>query len=284
MRFCLTTFILITFVNQDVAQTPLGIYQNSTSTEFNVIDCFNTLNYTNIFKSDSVKSNSILKGYTIWRTVSLENKNNQQLFNSTNNCTQIGLFEIIKFGLFEKKLNAFASDNFNDTKNSHLTSKQLLKSVSYCDSNETTIFDSQGNEQKSMVVEKGYFLGKHIKSYILKENWFINSYSGKLEKKIIGLAPLVYNKKTEKIVPLFWLYFKEWQHLFEMFEAKNYVSENIITYKDIFINNYFISKISKENNLNDKAVNATNKKKDNLLESELIKEKINNQEADLFQH
>ena len=194
------------------------------------------------------------------------------------------MFEIIKFGLFEKKLNAFASDNFNDTKKSHLNTKQLLQTIAYCDSSETTLFDSQGNEQKSKIIEKGYFAGKDIKSYLLKENWFINSYSGKLEKKIIGIAPLILNKKTEKNMPLFWLYFNEWQDLFDMFEAKNYVSESIITYKDVFINNYFISKISKENNLNDKAVNSANKGKDNFLESELIKEKINNQEADLFQY
>lgn len=283
MRICITFLLLFNFILAS-SQKPSGVLFNSSYFEFNVIDCFKTEIYIATFSSDSLKANSIFNGHTIWRTISLDNINNQQLFNSTNKCTQIGLFEIIKFGLFEKRLNAFSSDNFNNTKNSNLNKQQLLQLIYFTDSTETIAFDSKGIEQKTMVIQTGYLLGKHIKSYLLKENWFINSYSGKLEKKIVGIAPLILNKKTEKIIPLFWLYFNEWQSLFALFEAKNYISDNKISYKDVFINNYFISKISKENNLSNRSINSTNKGKDNVIESELIKEKINNQEADLFQY
>jgi len=283
MRICITFLLLFNFILAS-SQKPSGVLFNSSYFEFNVIDCFKTENYIATFSSDSLKANSIFNGHTIWRTISLDNINNQQLFNSTNKCTQIGLFEIIKFGLFEKRLNAFSSDNFNNTKNSNLNKQQLLQLIYFIDSTEIIAFDSKGIELKTMVIQTGYLLGRHIKSYLLKENWFINSYSGKLEKKIVGIAPLILNKKTEKIIPLFWLYFNEWQSLFALFEAKNYICDNKISYKDVFINNYFISKISKENNLSNRSINSTNKGKDNVIESELIKEKINNQEADLFQY
>lgn len=148
MRFCLLLLMLTIYKANYLSQTPTGIYDNKTTSEFNVIDCFKTKNFSNKFTQDSLKSNSIFIGNTIWRTISLENKTNQQLFNATNKCIQVGLFEIIKFGLFEKKLNAFSSDVFNNTKNTHLNEKQLFSIIGYCDSSETTVFDSYGNEKK----------------------------------------------------------------------------------------------------------------------------------------
>ena len=81
---------------------------------FNVKDCFAGSAFVSNFKKENFKPNYILKGQTLWRTISLENKQNNLLFSSDNKCTQISLIEIIKFGLFEKKLNAFSEENFND--------------------------------------------------------------------------------------------------------------------------------------------------------------------------
>ncbi len=266
-------------------QSGAGVWTNGKYTnDYTVLDCFKNSKYQGIFKADTIKSNYVLKGQKIWRTINLENKENQRILNSTSKCSDIGLFEIMKFGLFQKKLNAFSSDNFNETKSNHLTEVQLLNMIVFRDTSIIPVFDSDGNEKKEISITNRYMFGTDIKSFLMKENWVINNYSGQLEKNIIGIAPLIYDKKTSKVVPLFWIYYLEWKELLSSFEAKNYYSDEPITFNDVFTRKLFISLISKENNLFDRSVKATNHGKDFYLESELIKERVINYEEDLFHH
>ncbi|MBA2611965.1 MAG: hypothetical protein H0U95_08345 [Bacteroidetes bacterium] len=252
--------------------------------EYNVADCFRDSLFYSGFSSKPFKPNYVLKGSPIWRTISLENKKNKLLLSVDKKCEQISLMEVIKFGLFEKKLNAFYSDNFNEAEKNVMSAKQLSVALSLKDSTKVTSFDANGNETKNIVVEKRYIMAKDIVNYLIKEDWIINNYSGRLEKYIIALAPLVRDKKTDKVVPLFWLYYPEWQGLFNAFEAKNYLSDQKINYRDVFEKNYFSSQISKENNLFDRAVKSTYHGQDAFLESEIIKERARNFESDLFQN
>lgn len=276
---------LITFKlhHRCIAQEP-SVFQAGSYNDYTVADCFKNSKYKGTFKADTIKSNYILKGQKIWRTINLENKDNEQLFNNTSKCNKIGLFEIIKFGLFTKKLNAFSSDNFNEVASHHLNEKQLLKIISFEDSTSNTVFDADGNETTESVSTKRFLFGSDVKSYVVKENWITNNYSGKLEKVIIGIAPLNIDKKTGKTMPLFWLYYPEWKELFASFEARNYYSEKQITFDEVLNRKLFTSTISKENNLFDRSVKSTNKGADFQIESEGIKEKIMNYEDDLFQH
>ncbi len=259
-----------------------GVGGPGTYTEYTVKDCFKDSLFYSGFNSRPFKPNYILKGSTIWRTINLENKQNKLLLSVDKKCEQISLIEVIKFGLFEKKLNAFNSDNFNEVEKTVLSAKQLSVALSFKDSSEITSFDAGGNETKNTVVEKRYIVAKDIVNYLIKEDWIVNSYSGKLEKYIVAFAPLVRDKKTDKTVPLFWLYYLEWQGLFNAFAAKNYLSDEPITYRDVFERNYFASQISKENNLFDRSVKSVNHGQDPYLESEIIKEKARNFESDLF--
>lgn len=116
------------------------------------------------------------------------------------------MFEIIKFGLFQKKLNAFSSDNFNETKNYHLTENQLLKIIINNDTSIISVFDSDGNEKKETSITNRYFYGTDIKGYLIKENWILNSYSGELEKIMIGIAKrFVFPIRFHKYI---WIYLK----------------------------------------------------------------------------
>ena len=273
------------FLNSLYSQGPAGVWNNGKySADFTVLDCFKNSKYQGVFKADTIKSNYVLKGQKIWRTINLEDKENQLILNSTGKCTDVGLFEIIKFGLFQKKLNAFSSDNFNETKNYHLTEKQLLKILINNDTSIISVFDSDGNEKKETSITNRYFYGTDIKGYLIKENWIINSYSGELEKIMIGIAPLAYNKKFKKTMPLFWIYYPEWKELLSSFQAKNQYSNEEITFNDVFSRKLFISLISKENNIFDRSVKSTFHEKDFYLESELIKEKILMYEENLFHH
>ena len=268
------------------AQSNPSVYDNPTnySKDYTVSDCFKNVEYKGTFKADTIKSNYILKGQKIWRSISLQNKENELIFNHNGTCSEVNLFEIIKYGIFQKKLNVFSSDDFNEVKNHRLTQQQVTQLISFKDSSTNAVFDANGNQTTEVFKTNRYLMGSDIAYFLLKENWITNSRSGKLEKVIIGIAPLFYDQKTEKTRPLFWLYYPEWKELFSSFTAKNYYSEEHITFNDVLQRKLFISLISKESNVFDRTIKSTFRDRDFYLESENIKERIINYEEDLFSH
>jgi gliding motility associated protien GldN len=262
-----------------------GVFGNSKYYAFDVRDCFKNAKYTGRIFKDSVRAGNQMKGQRIWRTIGLEDRQNNQTFNtSSGNCAQIGLFEVIKFGILEKKLNAFSGDDFNAVGKTRMTEAQVILQITFRDTNEINVFDADGVETKSVTIENRYYNNSDIKTYLMKEDWVVNSHTGKLEKKIVGIAPLVYERKSEKTMPLFWLYYNEWKELLASFEAKNYYTEEPLTYFDIFERRYFISQISKESNIFDRKVKMYKHGQELHLENEIIKNQLHNSEKDLFQH
>ncbi|PBQ33062.1 hypothetical protein CNR22_15175 [Sphingobacteriaceae bacterium] len=251
---------------------------------YSVKECFQAPKFTPGFKADSIAPNRVLKGIRIWRSVSLENRENQLVLNGTNKCEDMGLLEIIKFGVFEKGLHVFSSDDFNDAARTRIDKKTFKTLLLLNDSISMPAFDEKGEPVASGASLKKYLMGNDIKSYLIKEDWITNSYSGKTEKYIVGIAPLVYDSKTEKTVPLFWIYYPEWKSLLSAFKAKNVYTHEGINFAEVFAKRLFVSQISKESNVFDRGIKAYKHGSDTYLESELIKEKLNNAESDLFQH
>lgn len=234
------------------------------------------------FRADTIKANYVLKGEKIWRTISLENRQNNKVFNAGSKCSEVGLFEVMKFGIFLRQLNAFSSDDFNETKISRLSPEQILKILEVHDTSMVDVFDAEGNKVTETIINNRYLYSSDISCFLLKEDWIINSYTGKMEKHIIGIAPLVFDKKLQKTVPLFWLYYPEWKSLFASFEARNFYTDQPVSYHDVFVNRYFISVISKQSNLFDRNIKTVSHGKDIYAESDAIYEKQNKDLEDMF--
>ncbi len=279
-----TKFLYLFLFVSFIFKAQPGVMNNPIYTgEYTVVDCFRDNNYKGIFKADTIKSNYLMSGTKIWRLINLENKENEIIFNSTSKCSKIGLFEIIKFGIFAKKLHVFSSDNFNETKNTLLSNNNIIKIISLNDSSIVSVYDGDGVEKIEKHFEKRYLNGTDIKSFIVKENWVINNYSGKLEKVVIGVAPVFFNKTIQENAPLFWLYYDEWKELLASFEAKNYYSNSEISFYDVFEKKLFVSKIIKNENIKDVFLKTLKRGNDFESESELIKERLINMEEDLFE-
>lgn len=266
------------------AQEGVGNPGNYNLPEYTVKDCFKDRKYVAGFKSDSIKRNYVLKGQQIWRTVSLNDPQNAVLFNSGNACVEVGLFEVIKFGLFEKHLRAFSGEEFSNAGVTLMKPESVVKAITLKDSVIIKSFDAEGNEIEQFRSARKYLQGSDIKSYLIKEDWILNSYTGKTEKYTIAIAPIVFDEKSGKNIPLFWLYYPEWKCLFASFEAKNFYSHESVSFDDVFTRKYFISRISRETNVFDRGLKATYHGEDVNLESERIKEKLRNAESDLFEH
>ncbi len=275
--------ICILLFRLTIQAQPGGIMSNTKyDGSFTVGDCYKKSTIITKFKADTIKSNYILKGEKIWRTINLENRQNQLSLNNGGKCSEVGLFEVMKFGLFVKHLNAFSSDDFNETKQHKLSNEQILKSITVHDTSVVDVFDANGDKTSETIIDNRYMYGQDIKSFILKEDWFINSYTGKIEKRIIGIAPLIFDNKQQKTVPLFWLYYAEWKQLFASFEARNFYSDQVISFDDVFMNKYFISVLSKQSNIFDRSIKTEVHGKDIYSEGEKIHEKLNTDQEDLF--
>ncbi len=276
------TLVFITIANNYCAQNK-DVFGNPIY-DFTVNNCFIDSLYKPSVTSKKVKSNKILKSTTYWRTISFEALEVETPKKKFKGCEQVSFFEIIKFGILEKNLKAFVSDDFSEAPKGFLSKEDFKKNLIYCDTVFESYFDEQGLEAKKTSIKKGYLSGNEVKSFLLKEDWYLDSYSGKLNKKIIGIAPLMVNKVSKKVLPICWIYFDEWLNFFKQFKTKNYLGDNGLTFYDALVDGVFKSKISKESNLKEVKVKNDRRGNQSLIESEFIKEKVRNSESDLFQY
>lgn len=260
-----------------------NVFAPATFYDRNVKDCFSNPAYRNTFKSYPSKYNDISLTNRVWRTIKLDNPENKNVYKDLSNCLQIGLIEIVKFGIFEKQLNVFGNSDFNSVQDSRMDRAQVLNGLKIQDTIFQLVYDASGNETNSATVENRFVFEKDVVAYLLKEDWAISAISGKLEKRIVGFAPMIRNK-FGFVIPLFWLYWQEWKELLSSFPVISKYKNEKSNYTEIFEKGYFISQVSKESNVFDRSIKSSKHAKDPLIESELIKEKILNTEMDLFQH
>jgi gliding motility associated protien GldN len=132
-----------------------------------------------------------------------------------------------------------------------------------------------------------WFKSSDIVQYRLKEDFFFDKERSVLDRRIIGIAPVIYNKDNNGNVTgfreLFWLYFPECRYVFQNFFVQNRNNDaQRMSFDDLFWKRMFQSYIIKETNLYDREIDSYKAGVDALLEAERIKEKIFTFEHDLW--
>ncbi len=132
-----------------------------------------------------------------------------------------------------------------------------------------------------------WYKSENIVQYKLKEDWFFDKERSVLDRRIIGIAPVVYkvdnNGNITGFRELFWLYFPECRYVFQNFFVQSRHNDSQrMSFDDLFWKRMFQSYIVKETNLYDREVDSYKAGVDALLESEKIKEKIFTFEHDLW--
>jgi len=164
---------------------------------------------------------------------------------------------------------------------------QPLKSYLYPDE-DSLVQDANGNWQAVYPPSDTlWFKSKDIIQYKIKEDWFFDKERSVLDRRIIGIAPVVYridgNGNIAGLRELFWLYFPECRYVFQNFFVQNRHNDSQrMSFDDLFWKRMFQSFIVKETNLYDRDIDSYKAGVDALLESERIKEKIFNFEHDLW--
>ena len=128
-----------------------------------------------------------------------------------------------------------------------------------------------------------------IVRYIIKEEWVFDKQRSQMEKRIIGIAPVM-NEFDEfgdikGVKTMFWLYFPECEYVFQRYAAlKQDFEPRVLTFTDLFRKRMFSTKVYQESSLDGKPIHQKNQGQDALLESERIKKQQETMEHDLWSY
>lgn len=135
--------------------------------------------------------------------------------------------------------------------------------------------------------DTNWILSIDIVQYRLKEDWFFDKERSMLDKRIIAMAPVVYDKDQEGQIKgtreLFWLYFPHCRFVLNNYFVYNPKNDaQWMSYDDLFWKRRFSSTIYKENNVFDRKIEQYKTGVDALYEADRIKEEIRTIEHDVW--
>lgn len=128
-----------------------------------------------------------------------------------------------------------------------------------------------------------------IVQYKIKEDCFFDKERSVQERRIIGIAPVIYQKDENGNISglrdLFWLYFPECRYVFQnYFLANRHNDAQRMSLDDLFWKRMFQSYIVKESNIYGRDIDTYQSGRDALLESHSIENIIKQIEADLWEY
>jgi gliding motility associated protien GldN len=140
------------------------------------------------------------------------------------------------------------------------------------------------------VYEERLFDPTSVLRYRVQEMWFFDKESSTMKVRILGIAPMI-QESTENAGrmierPMFWVYYPEARQLLANETAFAYGNDAANrSWEDVFETRYFNSYITKASNVLDQRIDRPERSgREQLLESEKIKQEIFNYEQDLWSY
>ena len=225
---------------------------------------------------ESLRESDILYERRIWQIIDVREKMNQIFM-----YPEKPFFEILK------KAHDSADLTFYSTEDDKFSTPLLPEEVKdiFFSSDTALIFDPESYDEDVVVVQNQINY-EQVKRFRVKEVWFFNSKTSRMEVRILGLAPIIDvlddagNYLYQK--PLFWVYYPELRKVLAHEEVYNVNQSSRITWEDIFERRQFSTTIFKENNVRDRRLNNYLTGRDALLEADKIKSGIFNYEHDVW--
>lgn len=226
----------------------------------------------------------------VWRVIDLREKMNLNLYYPTTPIDEarMSLIDLLLWGLNNEGLTVYNIED--DRFNQPILRAQVEANFGAGEENISYI-DENGDEQ-IQTVSIG-ITSSEVKQYWLKEDWFFDRQHSVMDVRIIGICPIRFYIKDgggEDAEPrkaqVFWAYFPEIRRILanhEVFNNNNDAERR--TYDDIFFKRYFSSFIIKVSNVyEDRAISDYSMGIQSLLESERIKNEMNDFEQDLWEY
>jgi gliding motility associated protien GldN len=132
-----------------------------------------------------------------------------------------------------------------------------------------------------------WFVTKDIIQYRIKEDWFFDKERSVLDVRILGIAPVKYQKDEEGTIQgmqeMFWLYFPHCRFVLNNYFVYNDKNDaQWMSFDDLFWKRRFNSTIYKSANVYDRKIDSYATGVDALMQSEKIKEEIRTIEHDVW--
>ena len=164
---------------------------------------------------------------------------------------------------------------------------RVQDSIEYLDDGS---YNPKFGDDLKKVGEQDPFTRTQVVAWKVKEEWFFDKKRSVMDVRIVGLAPC-WNIKdtinnTEKLTPLFWIYYPDFRDVLLNTRVTNYTKNNAQerSYLGIFEKRMFASRITMESNIMNRKINDYMLGLDALLEGERIQEEIFNIEHDLWEY
>ncbi len=244
----------------------------------------------------------------VWRTIDLREKLNHPLYYPVEpQSNRRSLWDVIKFGVLEEgSITIYEpTDPFGNADDQFrfpvLAPNGNTSDSNYIERLESFFFEvedvvkltEEGEEalnddgEPIMMPYKTARLADEIIEYRLKEDWFFDKERGVMERRIIGMAPVIYSKDENGDIrgkkTLFWLYFPQCRYVFQNFEVYNRKNDaQRMSFDDLFWKHMYSSYITKVSNVENSSINQKYEGVEALLESERIKKQINLTEHDMW--
>lgn len=232
-----------------------------------------------------VEREDIIWYKTVWRELILKEKMNLPLYYPTVPMDgRISLIDMMMQGI-EKSFKTAYEDDELTTPISYAQIKEKFGAVA----DTLTRRNSETGEMEKITVGAEMHTDE-VKRLQVKELWFFNKRTSRLDVRIIALCPIREYTKDEmeglqKRV-LFWIDYGEFRDLFaknRVFNLQNNAMR--MSFDDVFLKRYFSSRIIKETNPYDnRSIQSYSTGMDAVLESDRIKKEIFEFEQDLWEY
>lgn len=177
-----------------------------------------------------------------------------------------------EMGMF---LNLLSNGRYESVKNSVGEDSSYYDPITQTDISPAPIF----------VYDTLQIVSQYIAQYRLKTDWFFDKERSVLDKRIIAIAPVIYDagKEGGRYKELFWLYFPQCRYIFNNYYTYNDKNDaQWMSFDDLFWSRRFTEVVYQESNVYDRKIDSYVNGVQSLLESERIKEEIRNIEHDMW--
>ena len=238
-----------------------------------------TIETVRILPYDPVREADIFWEKRIWRVIDIREKMNLPFA-----YPERPFFTILQEAAENEEINVYSNE---DDKFTHRLSPEEIASMGASVDTVTT-FDPVTYEEKIQVV-RNELNPEDIKRYRLKEVWFFDEETSRMQVRILGIAPLLDvkdengNFKYEQV--MFWVYYPEARQVLareKVFTAGNDAAP--ITWEALMEMRFFSSYIYKESNVHNRRLQDYVQGVDLLLEADKIKQTIFSFKHDLWEY
>lgn len=244
----------------------------------------------------TIRENDVAWQHRVWKQISVKEKMNAPFLYAGDEYTNGGAFiEILNHAIRTKQITAYSSldDRFTIP-----IKAEDLDDILGIGVDTTWTYDPETQEEVPVLVNNTFNVAS-VTRYLIKEDWIFDRNSGRVQKFIIGIAPImeVYNKsdgRFEYSQTLYWIQYPNARQVLGQYEVYN--SRNMVkrmTWTDYLEGGYYsgvVYKYSKNNpmgknlyQIGDVSGQGPNKDFRGLVEGQRAMEDLMNQELDMWE-